>query len=63
MFLGLASSDEAKAVVDSVVNMQLHLSDEAVGLPPVPIPAALPLFASGLAVLGFAGWRRKKAAA
>ena len=28
-----------------------------------PLPAALPLFASGLAGLGLLGWRRKKAAA
>jgi hypothetical protein len=27
---------------------------------PVPIPAALPLLASGLGALGFAGWRRNK---
>jgi hypothetical protein len=26
----------------------------------VPLPAALPLFASGLGVMGFIGWRRKK---
>lgn len=26
----------------------------------VPVPAALPLFASGLAVLGFFGWRRSR---
>jgi hypothetical protein len=30
---------------------------------PVPLPAALPLFATGLAGLGLLGWRRKKAAA
>jgi hypothetical protein len=30
---------------------------------PVPLPATLPLFASGLAGLGLLGWRRKKAAA
>jgi hypothetical protein len=29
----------------------------------VPLPAALPLFASGLAGLGLLGWRRKKKAA
>ena len=29
----------------------------------VPVPAALPLFATGLAGLGLLGWRRKKAAA
>lgn len=26
----------------------------------VPVPAALPLFASGLGLLGFAGWRRRR---
>jgi hypothetical protein len=30
--------------------------------PSVPLPAALPLFATGLAGLGLLGWRRKKAA-
>lgn len=29
----------------------------------VPVPAALPLFASGLGALGFIGWRRKRKAA
>jgi len=28
----------------------------------VPIPAALPLFGTGLALLGFMGWRRRRAA-
>lgn len=27
---------------------------------PVPLPAALPLFGTGLAVMGFIGWRRKR---
>jgi hypothetical protein len=30
---------------------------------PVPLPAALPLFATGLGVLGVLGWRRKRKAA
>jgi hypothetical protein len=30
---------------------------------PVPMPAALPLFATGLGVLGLLGWRRKRKAA
>ena len=29
---------------------------------PAPLPAALPLFASGLGALGFLGWRRKRKA-
>ncbi len=29
-------------------------------VPPVPIPAALPLFGTGLAIMGFVGWRRKR---
>ncbi len=28
----------------------------------IPIPAALPLFGTGLAILGFVGWRRKRKA-
>lgn len=30
---------------------------------PVPLPAALPLFAAGLGAFGFVGWRRKRRAA
>ena len=30
---------------------------------PVPVPAALPLFAAGLSAMGFMGWRRKRRAA
>lgn len=29
-------------------------------VPSVPVPAALPLFGTGLAVLGLLGWRRKR---
>jgi hypothetical protein len=35
----------------------------AAGVSTVPIPAALPLFASALAGMGFVGWRRRKTAA
>ena len=34
----------------------------AAGLATTPLPAALPLFASGAGVLGFLGWRRKRKA-
>lgn len=32
-------------------------------IPPVPLPAALPLFGTGLGILGFLGWRRRRKAA
>ena len=34
----------------------------ATAIPETPLPAALPLFASGLGALGLLGWRRKKKA-
>jgi hypothetical protein len=41
------------------------LANIDLGVPPstVPLPATLPLFATGLGALGLLGWRRKKAAA
>jgi len=39
------------------------LTAETLGTSAVPLPAALPLFASDLGALGLLGWRRKKAAA
>jgi hypothetical protein len=46
---------------DMVVRIQI--SDLSHSLPEVPLPAALPLFASGLGALGLLGWRRKRKAA
>jgi hypothetical protein len=43
---------------------QFHLEfSTGVGNSAVPLPAALPLFATGLGLLGLLGWRRKRAAA
>jgi len=60
MWLGLTSEQAALDLISSITDMELHLSDEARGLPPVsavPIPAAAFLF--GPALLGFMGLRRK----
>lgn len=60
MWLGLESEDAALAISNSITDMELHLSDEARGLPPVPVPAAFWLFGSGL--LGLVGIARRKKA-
>jgi len=51
---GGGSFDGTNAVTDSIV---------VTGAPATPLPAALPLFASGLGALGLLGWRRKRKAA
>ncbi len=38
----------------------LNIDFTAPAVSAVPLPAALPLFGSGLAVMGFVGWRRKR---
>lgn len=40
-----------------------ELDHMQIAVAPVPIPAALPLFAGGLGLLGLLGWRRKRKAA
>ena len=51
---------------DSTIGMDLRLGlidsgNNTTGV--VPVPAALPLFGTGLAIMGFVGWRRKRKAA
>jgi hypothetical protein len=62
MWQGLGSADDAEDLLNSIDRMQLHLSDEAAGLPPidipeVPVPAAFWLF--GTALIGFIGMSRR----
>ncbi len=66
MWSGLASQAAAMNILNSISDMELHLSDEARGLPPVNVPApdpepipepsALVLFAMGL--IGFRVFRK-----
>ena len=35
-------------------------SESFVNVSPIPLPAALPLFGTGLGIMGFIGWRRKR---
>ena len=63
MWLGLGSEQDALDIIASITDMELHLSDEARGLPAVttvPVPAAAWLFGSALVGLVGVG-RRKKA--
>ena len=52
---------------DFTINLTVE-HDEIIDPPPpppelIPLPAALPLYGTGLAVMGFLGWRRKRKAA
>ena len=59
---GFATEDDALYLLGSITDMELHLSDEARGLPPVsvPEPSILVLLSIGLAVLGFRRRGRNK---
>jgi hypothetical protein len=50
----------ASHITDSVASITGTISPE---VSTTPLPAALPLFAAGLGVMGFFGWRRKRNAA
>ena len=60
MWAGLGSEQAALDIIGDITSMQLPLSDEARGLPPVsevPVPAAFWLF--GTALIGFIGISRR----
>lgn len=42
------------------ISQTVNFTTESLAVSEVPIPAALPLFGTGLAVMGFLGWRRKR---
>ena len=51
---------EEEIVGDGFVIASIELEGD---ISAVPVPAALPLFVSALAGMGFLGWRRKRIAA
>jgi len=60
---GLEGSTDDYIFSGNVLNINLGVTQPGDWLrvvTAVPVPAALPLFGTGLALLGYAGWRRKK---
>jgi hypothetical protein len=60
-FIDLGTTDRLMITNSGTGNIGGQIS--ALGVTLVPLPAALPLFATGLGALGLIGWRRKKKAA
>ena len=58
--LNLLISSGSSAVDE--VTYSYSLNTTGVGINPVPLPAAFPLLAGALSLLGFLGWRRKRMA-
>jgi hypothetical protein len=58
-FLDPSSLDPSTVLVTDGVNLTASLAS---GTSATPLPAALPLFATGLGALGLLSWRRKKKA-
>ena len=57
----LSGGNTLEGVANGIIRTSAPVASGAV--PSVPLPTALPLFATGLAGLGLLGWRRKKKAA
>jgi len=62
LLLSLLAGDTYGFYVFSADSISGRADIAVTGLATTPVPAALPLFASALAGLGFLGWRRKKEA-
>lgn len=59
-FASILFASLENATLDAAL-LKINFTEPVVSV--VPLPAALPLFGSGLAVMGFIGWRRKRLAA
>jgi len=66
---GLESLTDSYTILGNILNVGMHVTSPgdwirvvtlSSGVSPIPLPAALPLYGAGLAVLGLIGWRRKR---
>jgi hypothetical protein len=63
LFFGLMNPDTAFTSFSLINTSRFDgMGVDRIHLAPIPLPAALPLFATGLGILGFLGWRRRRKA-
>jgi hypothetical protein len=58
----ITSDEQIITAMFTAAGQDLEATMEFVGTAQTPLPAALPLFATGLGAMGFVGWRRKRKA-
>jgi len=60
---GMENSGDGYAIFGNVLNVDMLVTEPGDWIrvvTAVPLPAAFPLYAAGIALLGFMGWRRRK---
>jgi len=57
---GLYSNLAAGTYTFGITSPNRRIAEYDISVSAVPLPAALPLYGAGIAVLGFMGWRRKR---
>lgn len=64
---GLEGGGDGYSILGNMLTLDMHVTEpgdwiRVVTVSAVPLPAALPLYGAGVALLGFLGWRKRRSA-